>query len=96
MQNEASALVQSNRQKILSILKVIVFCGKQMIPLRGHREQARTSINPGNFRALLDFRVDAGDVVLADHFKTAPQNAQYYHGYKMTSFYVQGNGLEPK
>ena len=78
MQNEATALVQSNRQKIKSILKAIVFCVKQMIPLRGHREQAGTNINPGNFLALLDFRMDAGDVVLADHFKTAPQNAQYH------------------
>ena len=78
VQNETSALVQNNRQKIKSILKAIVFCGKQTIPLRGHRGQASTSINPGNFRALLDFRVDAGDVVLADHFKTARQNAQYH------------------
>ena len=77
MQSDASALVQSNRQKIKSILKAIVFCGKQMIPLRGHREQAGTNTNPGNFKALIDFRVDAGDVVLADHFKTAPRNAQY-------------------
>ena len=77
MQNEASALVQSNRHKIKSILKAIVFCGKQMIPLRGHREQVGTNTNPGNFRALLDFRVDAGDVILAEHFKSAPQNAQY-------------------
>ena len=48
-----------------------------MIPLRGHREQAGTNTNLGNFKVLLDFRVDAGDVVLADHFKTAPRNAQY-------------------
>ena len=78
MQDKASALVQSNRLKIKSILKAIVFCGKQMIPLRGHREQTGVHINPGNFRALLDFRVDAGDMVLADHFKTAAQNAQYH------------------
>ena len=48
-----------------------------MIPLRGHREQAGANVNPGNFRALLDFRVDAGDTVLAEHFKTGAQNAQY-------------------
>ena len=38
-----------------------------MIPLRGHREQAGSNTKPGNFRALLDFRIDAGDSVLADH-----------------------------
>ena len=47
-------------------------------PLRGHREQdAGPDKNPGNFRALLDFRVDAGDSVLKDHFKSMPRNAQY-------------------
>ena len=48
-----------------------------MISLRGHREQANQGSNQGNFRALLDFRIDAGDVVLAEHFKNAPGNAQY-------------------
>ena len=79
MQEQASTLVQTNRLKLESILKTIVFCGRQMIPLRGHREQAGpgANVNPGNFRALLDFRVDAGDTVLAEHFKTGAQNAQY-------------------
>ena len=43
---------------------------------RGHRESA-DSQNPGNFRALLAFRVDSGDKVLKEHFLTAPRNAQY-------------------
>ena len=30
-------LIQQNRQKLLSILKCVVFCGKQNISLRGHR-----------------------------------------------------------
>ena len=77
MQGESSTLVKSNRAKLKSILKTITFCGRQMIPLRGHREQAGSDTNPGNFRALLDFRVDAGDSVLADHFKSGAHNAQY-------------------
>ena len=55
-----------------------MFCGNQ-IALRGHREQAvhvEQGSNPGNFRALLDFRIDAGDTVLAEHFASAPRNAQ--------------------
>ena len=76
MQNEASELVKQNRLKLLSILKTVVFCGKQMISLRGHREHGGGG-NPGNFRALLQFRVDAGDSLLADHLKTAARNAQY-------------------
>ena len=79
MQSQASTLVRQNRLKLLSILKTIVFCGKQNISLRGHREQANAGpdTNPGNFRALLNFRVDAGDSVLEDHFESMPHNAQY-------------------
>ena len=78
LRDHASALVRSNRLKLLSILKTIVFCGRQSIPLRGHQEQSDHHLsNPGNVRALLHFRIDAGDAVLADHFKTAPSNAQY-------------------
>jgi hypothetical protein len=58
-------------------LKAIVFCGKQNISLRGHTEQEGSDSNPGNFRALVDFRIDAGDSTLADHFKTCARNAKY-------------------
>lgn len=75
MQGWASTLVQQNRLKVFSILKTIVFCGKQNIPLRDHNEQADAGpdTNLGNFRALLNFHVDAGDLVLEDHFKPTPQ-----------------------
>ena len=73
LRDQALASVQGNRLKLLSILKTIVFCGRQHTPLRGHSHLS----NPGNFRALIDFHIDAGDTVLADHFKTAPSNAQY-------------------
>ena len=64
---QASANISRNRSIIKSILKtmIIVFCGRQMISLRGHREHAEgADINPGNFLALLDFRKDASDSVL--------------------------------
>ena len=64
-----------------------------MIPLRGHREQSGAHVNPGNFRALLDFRVYAGDMVLADRHKMHNITP---HRYRMTSFHAQGNGLENK
>ena len=97
MQEQASTLVQSNRLKLKSILKTIVFCGKQMISLRGHREQAGANVNPGNFRALLDFRVDAGDTVLAEHFKTGAHNAQYNSPRIQNDLIsCMGNGSETK
>ena len=33
--------------------------------------------NHGNFLALLNFRVEAGDAVLGEHLSTAPRNATY-------------------
>lgn len=66
-------LIQQNRQKLLSILKCVVFCGKQNISLRGHRdddkilEAAGSDHNPGNFKALLNLRVESGDKTLQDH-----------------------------
>ena len=62
-------------------MKTIIFCGKQNIPLRGHRDDAKylskSNINPGNFQAFLDFRIDSGDKVLEEHFQNAPKTATY-------------------
>ena len=50
----------------------------QYIPLRGHRDdQTSTSLNKGNFLALLEFRSEAGDSVLCDHFQNASSRATY-------------------
>ena len=72
--------VRKNRQKLLPIVKTVAFCGKQTIPLRGHRDDEtcqETSHNKGNFQELLDFRIDSGDTVLKEHFESAPKNATY-------------------
>ena len=72
--------VRKNRQKLLPIVKTVAFCGKQTIPLRGHRDDEtcrETSHNKGNFHELLDFRIDSGDTVLKEHFESAPNNATY-------------------
>ena len=66
-----------NRAIFKSILKAIVFCGRQNISLRGHCEQRETDSNPGNFRTLVDFRIDAGDFILSDNLETCAHNAQY-------------------
>ena len=56
--------------------------GRQGIALRGHRDDHTQVVsalhsNHGNFLALLQFRVEAGDQVLDNHMKTAQGNAQY-------------------
>ena len=73
--------IRSNRQKLIPILKTVILCARQNISFRGHRDDSKhfddRSNNPGNFQTLLEFRVDSGDRVLDDHFKTAPKNATY-------------------
>ena len=76
--------VASNRQKLASILKVILLCGRQNIALRGHRDNITdlendtlSTENHGNFWAILQFRVDSGDTVIGEHLATAARNATY-------------------
>ena len=59
-------------------------CGCQNISLLGHQdyssdiesEQAAGN-NHGNFWALLNFRICAGDTALSDHLNSAAKNATY-------------------
>ena len=59
-------------------------CGRQNIALRGHRDSGTdmegvqaASTNHGNFCALLNFRISAGDPILRDHLQSAARNATY-------------------
>ena len=60
-------------------------CGRQNIVLRNSNDSATNlekggTVNHGNFWALLKFRIDAGDDVLAEHLSNAPRNAMYTSG----------------
>ncbi|XP_003748679.1 52 kDa repressor of the inhibitor of the protein kinase-like [Galendromus occidentalis] len=74
--------VKKNRQGLVPIIRTILLCGKQNIPLRGHRDDGSLSAvdgnnNDGNFRALLRYRLDAGDRLLEEHLNSAKKNATY-------------------
>ena len=73
--------VLENRSKLSSIVKTVIFCWQQNISLRGHRDDSRyvteSESNLGNFQALLQFRIDAGDKVLEEHFKITGKNCTY-------------------
>lgn len=64
-------LINCNRLKLKSIISTIVFCGTHDIALRGN-----LSTN-GNFRDLLQLRIEAGDSLLKNHLETSPKNARY-------------------
>ena len=71
--------VQKNRMYLRPIIKSVIFCGKHNLPLRGHRDdgQVNETDDDGVFRALLRFRIDSGDAVLAEGLEQASRNATY-------------------
>ena len=78
---------KQDREKLVLIIQTTILCGRKGLALRGHRDDGLfefDSLNPdksiteqGKFRALLVFRVDAGDTILQQHLQTAKKNATY-------------------
>ena len=73
------AQIEYNRKVLRSIVSSVIFCGKQNIALRGHMESStdNNSKNRGNFLALLDFRAEGGDEIIAKHLRECARNATY-------------------
>ena len=77
--------IQKNRQMLRSIVETIVLCGRQNIALHGHRDSGTdlevqgAPSNHGNFWALFNFRISAGDTHLKDHLQRAARNATYMY-----------------
>ena len=60
----------TNRQILKAIIETLILCGRQNVPLRGHRDNLtdierdpEDAIGHGNFWALLQFRIGSGDQV---------------------------------
>ncbi|XP_045463823.1 zinc finger MYM-type protein 1-like [Harmonia axyridis] len=72
-----------NRNPVLPIIETVIFCGRQGIPLRGHRDHGKLNLeicpveNEGNFRARLRFRANSGDEALKKHLEKGSKNALY-------------------
>ena len=65
----------------MSLLKIVLLCGKQGLAFRGHRDDQvdwsdESSSNRGNFVQLVRIRAET-DSILAAHLQEAPQNARY-------------------
>ena len=70
--------ITQNREKIKSVVKTVIFCGQNNIPLRGRRDDKPNDASlQGNFQALLQFRIYSGDTKLKEHLENAPRNATY-------------------
>lgn len=69
----------SNRTFLQSIISCIEFCGRQGIALRGHRDDATLTgiLFEGNFKELIQFRIESGDTELGNHLKTCSSRSTY-------------------
>ena len=66
---EREKRIEENRQILKHIARAVLYCGRQCIALRGHREKLNQSENLGNFLALLKV-LSGSDPVLEAHLKT--------------------------
>jgi len=69
------------KNRLVPIIKSIIFCGHNNLPLRGHRDDGQLEVNyaitgdQGVFRSLLAFRLDSGDEIVREHLENCTKNA---------------------
>jgi hypothetical protein len=67
LSNRRKKEIEQNRRLLLPVVESILFCGRNMLPLRGHRDDGPIDLDAvsvtgeGLFRALLRYRVQSGD-----------------------------------
>ena len=76
LNSSLSQQIIENRLKLAPIIETIIFCGRQGLALRGHRDFGNFQLedpdeNDGNFRALLRYRVKGGDETLKHHLENS-------------------------
>ena len=71
--------VKKAREAIAAIVDTAKLCGRQNIPLWGHRDSGKNQpelgesglTNTGNFIELLNYRIRGGDKALENHLQCA-------------------------
>ena len=83
MYTEMQRRMEDNLAVVQSLFRIILLCGKQGLPLRGHPDDCivwegkdENTENEGNFLELVRFRVET-DEKLRKHLENSPKNAQY-------------------
>lgn len=91
LDDERKKQIMDNRTKLVPIIETVLFCGKQGLSLRGHRDSGRVGEdaeeNEGNFRELLRYRAKY-DENLQKSLANSKSNALY------TSWKIQNEILE--
>ena len=79
--SESHKRMAHNQQFLKSVVSCLEFCGRQGISLRGHRNDSgnddQQTMILGNFKALVNFRISAGDAVLDSHLKECSKRSTY-------------------
>ncbi|XP_050513305.1 52 kDa repressor of the inhibitor of the protein kinase-like [Diabrotica virgifera virgifera] len=82
--NERLKQVLENRKRLRPIVECINYLGRQGISFRGHRDDGQLNINTvaspineGNFRELLKFRIQSGDLELKNHLEQSSARATF-------------------
>uniref|UniRef100_H2ZWN1 THAP-type domain-containing protein n=1 Tax=Latimeria chalumnae TaxID=7897 RepID=H2ZWN1_LATCH len=69
---------KEEKEYLRSLFEILTVMGKQNIPLEGHEAETPDGIfTPGNFQALLDLQINAGDEVLRKRFEMTAVNMDY-------------------
>ena len=69
-------MYDKNMKILKFIVRTIIFCGKQNIALRGHRDDnTSTTTNQGNFHALIHHLAES-NAELHEHLESGKRNAQ--------------------
>ena len=77
LNHQNQAQYHRNIMLLEKIIDAVILCGKQNIPLRGHRDDSTSdSSNKGNFLAILQL-LAKHDEHLCSHLQTAKKNALY-------------------
>lgn len=82
LDTEMQRRMEDNLAVVESLLSIVMLCGKQGLPLRGHRDDCiawdseEDTVNQGNFLELVRFRAET-DEVLRKHLTNSPRNARY-------------------
>ncbi|XP_028419093.1 52 kDa repressor of the inhibitor of the protein kinase-like, partial [Dendronephthya gigantea] len=73
--------IEENRKLLRPIIGAIVLCGRQNIPLRGHRDDSSNylsdEVNCGNFIEILKYGAMCAGKTLEELFKSTPKNMTY-------------------
>ena len=73
--------IEENRKLLRPIVRAIVLCGRQNIPLRGHRDDSSNylsdEVNCGNFIEILKYGVICAGKTLEELFKSTSKNMTY-------------------